>query len=53
MKREYWVGAILGLFLLAYVLEAVANPLQLNLPPPMPLPKAATLPATLSVLPSS
>lgn len=34
MKREYWVGAILGLFLLAYVLEAVANPLQLNLASP-------------------
>lgn len=34
MKREYWVAAIMGFFLLAYVLEAVANPLKLNLPSP-------------------
>jgi hypothetical protein len=34
MKREYWAGAVLGLFLLAYVLEAVANPLALDLSSP-------------------
>lgn len=34
MKLEYWVGAIGGLFLLAYVLEAVIDPLSVDLATP-------------------
>lgn len=34
MKLEYWVGTIGGLFLLAYVLEAVIDPLAIDLATP-------------------
>jgi hypothetical protein len=34
MKQEYVIVLIAGLFIAAYVLEAVVNPLTLNLPTP-------------------
>lgn len=34
MKREVWAAAVLGLLLLAYVLEAVVNPLPIDLSTP-------------------
>ena len=34
MKKEHTLVIIIGLFLLSYVLEAVVNPLALNLPTP-------------------
>src|SRR3989344_1827987 len=34
MKREHWLAAIIGLLILAYVLDSVVNPLTIGLPTP-------------------
>jgi hypothetical protein len=34
MKKEYWLATVIGLIIMAYVLDSVVNPLTLGLPTP-------------------